>query len=98
MTIVDQALISKLETLARLKLEDSEKERLALDLTNILGMVEKLQALDTDGVEPLTYVSEEVNVWREDEIKHQVSRADAFRNAPDANDEHFKVPKVIIKK
>jgi aspartyl-tRNA(Asn)/glutamyl-tRNA(Gln) amidotransferase subunit C len=98
MTIVDQNLISKLETLARLKLEDSEKERLAIDLTNILGMVEKLQSLNTDGVEPLTYISEEINVWREDEVKNQVSRAEAFRNAPDFNDEHFKVPKVIIKK
>ena len=58
-------------------------------------MVGKLEELNLEGVAPLVYINEEVNVLREDEIKHQVDRAAALSNAPDSNEEHFKVPKVI---
>jgi len=92
---VDKTLILKLEKLARLKLSDTEREKIQGDLGNILQMVSKLEELDLEGVEPLVYINEEVNVLREDEIKHQVDREAALSNAPDRNDEHFKVPKVI---
>lgn len=92
---VDKTLILKLEKLARLKLSDSERNKIQGDLNNILKMVGKLEELDLEGVAPLVYINEEVNVLREDEIKHQVDRAAALSNAPDKNEEHFKVPKVI---
>ena len=92
---VDKTLISKLEKLARLKLSATESTQIQGDLTNILQMVSKLEELDLDNVEPLIYITEEVNVLREDEIKNQVDRAAALSNAPDKNEEHFKVPKVI---
>lgn len=92
---VDKTLILKLEKLARLKLSESERGKIQGDLNNILQMVGKLEELDLDGVEPLIYINEEVNVLRADEIKHQVDREAALSNAPDRNDEHFKVPKVI---
>ncbi len=92
---VDKKLISKLEKLARLKLSAAESTKIQGDLNNILQMVSKLEELDLDNVEPLIYITEEVNVLREDEIKNQVDRTAALSNAPDKNAEHFKVPKVI---
>ena len=92
---IDQSLISRLEHLARLELSDSEKEGIRNDLNNILQMVEKMNELNTDDVEPLIYINEQQNVWREDKVEKQVNRKDALRNAPDKNGEFFKVPKVI---
>ena len=92
---IDKDLISRLETLAKLKLSDSEKEELADDLTNILNMVEKLQAVDTEGVEPLIYMNDEVNKLRPDQVEKMVTQAEALKNAPDSDGTYFKTPKVI---
>ena len=92
---VDKQLISRLEHLARLELSEEEKQQLQGDLTEILNMVEKLQELDTSNVEPLIYINEEVNVWRKDQVAHQVQREEALKNAPDSDGEFFKVAKVI---
>ena len=92
---IDKALILKLEKLSRLQLSETERARIQADLNNILGMVEKLQELDLSEVEPLVYITEEVNVLREDEVKHQVNREAALSNAPDRNEEYFKIAKVI---
>lgn len=92
---INQALISKLEQLARLELSAEEKESLRQDLNNILHLVEKLQEVDTEGVAPLVYLNEEQNTWRADEVTGQVSREAALRNAPDADGTFFRVPKVI---
>jgi aspartyl-tRNA(Asn)/glutamyl-tRNA(Gln) amidotransferase subunit C len=92
---VDKQLISKLEKLARLELSDEEREGLTKDLSSILEMVEKLQELDTEGVDPLVYINEEVNILRADKIDKQVSQKDALKNAPDEDGTFFKVPKVI---
>jgi len=92
---IDKTLILKLEKLSRLQLSDTERQLIQKDLNNILGMVEKLQELDLSKVEPLVYISDEVNVLREDEVKNQVNRAAALSNAPDKTDEYFKVAKVI---
>lgn len=92
---IDKSLISKLEKLAKLHLDDAEKTILADDLNNILQMVEKLQNVDTEGIEPLIYISNEVNRLRKDEIKGQVSRDNALKNAPEQDGTYFKVPKVI---
>jgi len=59
--------------------------------------VEKLNELDTTGVEPLLHMSDEINVLRQDEIKGSISREDALKNAPLHDEQFFKVPKVIRK-
>jgi aspartyl-tRNA(Asn)/glutamyl-tRNA(Gln) amidotransferase subunit C len=92
---IDTSLISRLEELARLKLSAAERTKLTGDLSEILKMVEKLEELDTTGVEPLVYINDEVNVLRADKVDHQVSAEDAFKNAPNADGTYFKVPKVI---
>lgn len=89
------ALISRLEHLARLELSEVERQSLQVDLSNILTMVEKLQELDTNNVEPLVYLNEDVNVWREDQVQHQVEREKALQNGPQQDGTFFMVPKVI---
>ena len=92
---IDDQLISRLELLARLELSDAEKVRLKADLNSILGMVEKLNDLDVEGVEPLVYLNDAINRMREDQVANQVSREEALQNAPDQAGTFFRVPKVI---
>ncbi|MCF8243984.1 MAG: Asp-tRNA(Asn)/Glu-tRNA(Gln) amidotransferase subunit GatC [Saprospiraceae bacterium] len=92
---IDRDLILRLENLAKLELSEEERERLRLDLTNILQMVEKLKELDTSNIEPLTYISDAANMLREDQIKAQVTNEHALSNAPEKSEPYFKVPKVM---
>jgi aspartyl-tRNA(Asn)/glutamyl-tRNA(Gln) amidotransferase subunit C len=92
---IDATLISRLEKLARLQLDDAERTKLTGDLQRILDMVDKLRALDTTGVEPLVYMNDAINVFREDEVAHQLTRAGALQNAPKHDGQFFRVPKVI---
>jgi aspartyl-tRNA(Asn)/glutamyl-tRNA(Gln) amidotransferase subunit C len=92
---VDDQLISRLEHLSRLQLSETERKMIQSDLENILDMVEKLQEVDVADVEPLIYVNADENRLRKDEIKHQVSREEALRNAPSEDGTFFRVPKVI---
>jgi aspartyl-tRNA(Asn)/glutamyl-tRNA(Gln) amidotransferase subunit C len=94
---VNDALVDKLAHLARLKFDTSEKEEIKKDLQKMIAFVEKLNELDTTGVEPLLHMSDEINVLRQDEIKGSISREDALKNAPLHDEQFFKVPKVIRK-
>lgn len=94
---IDEQLISRLEHLARLELSPEERATIQKDLNNILTMVEKLNELDTKNVDPLVYINEEGNVWREDQVQHQLEREKGLKNAPDQDGQFFKVPKVIDK-
>ena len=81
--------------LARLKFKEEELESFTHQLNEILNYVDKLNELDTENVEPLSHPIENVNVFRNDELKKSITTKDALKNAPDRNDEFFKVPKVI---
>ncbi len=92
---IDTALISRLEKLARLQLDDSERTQLTGDLQRILDMVDKLRELDTTGVAPLIYLNDTENVLREDVAGQQLSPMEALQNAPKHDGQFFRVPKVI---
>ena len=81
--------------LARLALGDHEIDRMVPELNNILGWVEQLGEVDTDGVEPLTAVIENKLRLRDDVVNDGNVRDDILRNAPDAQHGFFAVPKVI---
>ena len=66
---IDKELILKLETLARLELSEAERDKLQGSLNDILKMVEKLDELDTAGVEPLVYINEDAHVLRDDVVR-----------------------------
>jgi aspartyl-tRNA(Asn)/glutamyl-tRNA(Gln) amidotransferase subunit C len=92
---VNDALIENLSNLARLKFDESEKEGIKKDLQRMITFVEKLNELDTTGVEPLLHMSDAMNVLREDKLQGSVSREEALKNAPATDGIYFKVPKVI---
>lgn len=91
-TIKDVQHIAKL---ARLDIKENELENYTKHLNSILGYMEKLNELDTSDVEPLSHPVENTNVFREDIPVESINREEALKNAPDRNDEHFRVPKVI---
>src|SRR6266513_504240 len=90
---VNDEMVDKLAHLAKLKFNDEEKQEIKNDLQRMIAFVEKLNELDLTGVEPMLYMSDEINVLREDEIKGSISREEALKNAPVHDDEFFKVPK-----
>ena len=94
---VNDAMVDKLAHLSRLHFNETEKEAIKNDLQRMISFVDKLNELKLDGVEPLLFMSEEVNVLREDEIKGSISREEALKNAPLHDGQFFKVPKVIKK-
>lgn len=83
--------------LSRLQFSETEKAEIKNDLQQMIGFVEKLNELNLDGIEPMLFMSEEVNVLREDEVKGSISRDEALKNAPLHDEQFFKVPKVIKK-
>lgn len=81
--------------LARISMSDEEVERLAPELNNILGWVEQLDEVDTDGIEPLTAVIDQKLRLRDDVVTEGNIRDEILENAPDAQHGFFAVPKVI---
>lgn len=94
---VNDAMVDKLAHLSRLQFNETEKAEIKNDLQRMIGFAEKLNELELDGVPPKLFMSEEVNVLRDDEMKGSIDRADALKNAPLHDEQFFKVPKVIKK-
>jgi len=88
-------LVEHVANLARLEVSESEKELFARQLDAILTYVEKLNELDTTGVEPTSHVLPIKNVLRADEVKPSLPPDDALRNAPERSGDFYRVPKII---
>ncbi|MEO6705541.1 MAG: Asp-tRNA(Asn)/Glu-tRNA(Gln) amidotransferase subunit GatC [Ginsengibacter sp.] len=95
--IVNDALIEKMADLSRLEFNEDEKLEIKYELEKMIGFFDKLNELDTTGIEPLLHMSDNINMFRKDIVKGEISREDVFKNAPAHTDEFFKVPKVIKK-
>ena len=87
----------KIAQLAKLSFSEEELEDIQHDLSQMIGFVEKLNEIDTMGVQPLTHISNVENRLREDEVKGSIAAEDALKNAPSSLDQFFTVPKVIKK-
>jgi aspartyl-tRNA(Asn)/glutamyl-tRNA(Gln) amidotransferase subunit C len=96
MKVTDET-IDKLAHLARLEFKDEEKVAIKDDLEKILGFCEKLNELNTDVVEPLLFINEDINVLREDAVRQEIEKQDALKNAPKMDSDYFRAPKVINK-
>ena len=92
---INKDSVQKIAHLARLRFSEEKAEKMTEDLNMILDWIEKLQEIDTEGVKPLTGMSEEVNVFRDDEAKDTVSHEEALANAPKKDSNYFRVPKVL---
>jgi aspartyl-tRNA(Asn)/glutamyl-tRNA(Gln) amidotransferase subunit C len=87
--------IEKVARLARLELSEEEKVTFGDQLEQILNYMEQLNRIDTTGVEPTSHAIPIYNVFREDEVKHFLSQEEVLSIAPDEEDGHFKVPRII---
>ncbi len=92
---VDETIVARVASLARLRLADGEASALTTELNNIFGWIDQLQAIDTDGVEPMTSVMAITRPWRDDVVNDGDIADDVLANAPDAAHGFFGVPKVI---
>lgn len=81
--------------LARLKLTDSEKELFSNQVGSIIDYIDKLNELDTTGVEPTAHVLPVKNVFREDTLRASLPREKALQNAPERENGFYRVPKII---
>jgi aspartyl-tRNA(Asn)/glutamyl-tRNA(Gln) amidotransferase subunit C len=81
--------------LSRLELTDAEKDTFAEQLSAIVGYMDKLNELDTAGVEPLVHGIEGRQMTRPDAAGESLPRQEALRNAPDQSEGCFKVPRII---
>jgi len=94
---IDKETVDKIAHLARLELSPGETEEMIKDMSKILDFMAKLNEIDTAGVEPLVYMTDEVNVLREDVVKQEITHQEALQNAPKHDDDYFLVAKVIEK-
>lgn len=92
---VDTQQVRHIAKLARIAMSDAQIEALVPELNNILGWIEQLSVVDTDGVEPLTAVIDQKLRWRADVIDDGNVRDKVLANAPSAQHGFFAVPKVI---
>ena len=81
--------------LSRIEMSDEEVEVFQSQLENILEYMDKLDELDTEGIEPMMHVLDLTNVYREDVVRESLSREDAMRNAPKSDGEYFLVPRIL---
>jgi aspartyl-tRNA(Asn)/glutamyl-tRNA(Gln) amidotransferase subunit C len=92
---IDRELLDRIAHLSRLEFDEKDADKVIEDMTEIVEWVEKLKEVDTDGVEPLTTMSYEINALRDDEVKQHLSHERALINAPKKDADYFRVPKVL---
>ncbi|MCX7923802.1 MAG: Asp-tRNA(Asn)/Glu-tRNA(Gln) amidotransferase subunit GatC [Clostridia bacterium] len=92
---ITKETIQHVANLARLNLTEQEKEKLTYEMENIISYVDKLNELDTSGIEPTAHVLPVKNVFREDKTKKSFDREKILANAPSQEDGCFKVPKIV---
>ena len=93
--IIDDETIENVCILAKLSLGEEAKAKAKQDMQKMLDYVEKLDELDTDGVEPLSHIFGDENVFREDVVTNGDGSEATLKNAPEQKDGGFKVPKTI---
>jgi aspartyl-tRNA(Asn)/glutamyl-tRNA(Gln) amidotransferase subunit C len=92
---IDKNTVGKIARLARIKVTEQEKDVLSAELSNILKMIEELNAVNTDGVEPLTSVVQMQMFEREDKVTDGAIPDKILKNAPEQAAGFFVVPKVV---
>lgn len=90
-----RADVEKVSLLSRLLLTDEEASRMAQQLSSVVGYVEQLQAIPTEGVEPMVHAIDMHNVFANDIVEASLPRELALANAPKHDDECFRVPAVL---
>lgn len=92
---IDDVTMDYLQGLAKIRLDEAQAETAKKDLAAILGYMNTLNELDTEGIEPLTHPMPACNVFRDDAVKPPLPREDILANAPKHADGCFVVPKTV---
>ncbi len=92
---ITMEMVERVAELARLSFSREEKEQLTRQLDAILTYVEKLNELDTTGVEPTSHVLPIKNVFKTDVVKPSLTPDEALSNAPERSGDFYRVPKII---
>lgn len=95
---IDEATLDRIAELARLDYSDpAARKTILADMERVLTFVEKLNEVDTAGVEPLIFMTDEENTLREDVAEVSITKQEALKNAPVKDSDYFKVPRVVDK-
>jgi aspartyl-tRNA(Asn)/glutamyl-tRNA(Gln) amidotransferase subunit C len=93
---IDNTVLDRIAELARLDMSDpAKRDAMLIDMQRVLDFVEKLNGVDTTGVEPLIFMTDEEDVLRDDLAMQEISREEALANAPVKDSDYFKVPRVV---
>ena len=93
--VISDEMIEYVSILAKLKPDVQEKEQARKDLAEMLGYIDRLGELDTDGIEPMSHVHPESNRFREDTVTNGDGREQVLANAPEVRDGAFVVPRTF---
>ena len=94
---IDEKTVDHIAHLARLEFTVEGKQAIKQDMERIITFMDKLSEVDTEGVEPLIFMSDEVNVLREDIPVDSLTHEEALKNAPKRDSDYFRIPKVLSK-
>jgi aspartyl-tRNA(Asn)/glutamyl-tRNA(Gln) amidotransferase subunit C len=94
---ITEEIVDHIAHLARLKFEGEAKDEIQQDMERIITFMDKLSEVETDNVEPLIFMSEEINVLREDIAETTITQQEALKNAPKKDSDYFRIPKVLDK-
>lgn len=92
---IDNATVTKIASLARIRVEEDEKAKYAAQIGGIMKWIEQLNAVNTDGVEPLASVMDIALPLRADQVTDGDKQAEILANAPEATSGFFAVPKIV---
>jgi aspartyl-tRNA(Asn)/glutamyl-tRNA(Gln) amidotransferase subunit C len=93
---ISDETIEYVSILAKLELSEGEREQAKKDMGDMLDYIDKLNELDTDGVEPLSHIFQMGNVFREDVVRNGDQRERVLVNAPAQKNGSFRVPKTVV--
>lgn len=96
MKITDE-IVDHIAHLARLEFEGEARTSIKQDMENIISFMEVLQQVDTENVEPLIFMSDEINRLREDVAEVTLTQSEVLKNAPKKDSDYFRIPKVLDK-
>lgn len=94
---ITEEIIDHIAHLSRLEFQGEQKTAIREDLQKIISFMDKLSEVPTDDVEPLIFMTNEVNKLREDVPVVTISQAEALKNAPKKDSDYFRIPKVLDK-
>lgn len=94
---ITEEVVDHIAHLARLEFEGEDKKTILRDMENIITFMDRLNELNTEDVEPLIFMSDEVNRLRDDVAEVTITQKEALKNAPQKDSDYFRIPKVLDK-